>query len=72
MMRRDKGSVGGRGGSCKKASNLAMSTGVHHRDMYTSVEDLQPEAIGTVCKDVAQYIVATKAKTKERGSLCTP
>lgn len=39
--------------------------------MYTSIEDLQPEAIGTVYKDVAQYIVATRQKQKE-GALSVP
>ena len=69
MMRRDKG-VGE--AAARNQVIQPCPQGSTTGDMYTSIEHLQPEGIGTVYKDVAQYIVATKAKTKGRGSLCTP
>lgn len=69
IMRRDKG-VGE--ATARNQVIQPCPQGSTTGDMYTSIEDLQPEGIGTVYKDVARYIVATKAKTKGRGSLCTP
>ena len=69
MMRRDKGV--GEAAARKQVIQpcpQGSTTGV----VYTSVEDLQPEAMELVYKDVAELIGATKAKTKGRGVLCTP